>query len=118
MTFCLFMDQVQNEVGLQFSSGMQTVAVIPIPLHAVVQLGSSLPMPEDLSFVQEVKSMILLLSGVLGVPLSDSCISTKNLKDLEQTAPYARFVRLYFCSVATYDRFVSALWLQQSRHLP
>lgn len=84
--------EVQNEVGLQFSAGMQTVAVIPIPSHAVVQLGSSLPIPEDLSFVQEVKSMILLLSGVLGAPLSDSCISTKNSKDLEQTAPYARSV--------------------------
>ncbi|GAB2215646.1 hypothetical protein Droror1_Dr00020037 [Drosera rotundifolia] len=48
--------QVQNEVGLQFSSGMQTVGVIPIPSHAVVQLGSSLPIPEDLSFVQEYDS--------------------------------------------------------------
>ncbi|KAL9263716.1 Transcription factor LHW-like protein [Drosera capensis] len=84
--------EVQNEVELQFSAGMQTVAVIPIPSHGVVQLGSSLPIPEDLSFVQEVKSMILRLSSVLGAPLLDSCISTKNSKDMEQTAPYARSV--------------------------
>ncbi|KAL9266354.1 Transcription factor LHW-like protein [Drosera capensis] len=80
--------EVQNEIGLQFAAGMQTVAVIPIPSHGVVQLGSSLPVQEDLAFVQEVKSMILRL-GNHGSPLSDNCIA-ENLTDTQQPAPCAR----------------------------
>ena len=35
--------EVINEMLLQFSAGIQTVAVIPVVPHGVVQLGSSLP---------------------------------------------------------------------------
>ncbi|KDO46593.1 hypothetical protein CISIN_1g036631mg [Citrus sinensis] len=58
--------EVQNEVHLQFSAGMQTVAVIPILPHGVVQLGSSLAISENIGFVNYVKSLILQLGCVPG----------------------------------------------------
>lgn len=58
--------EVQNEVHLQFSAGIQTVAVIPILPHGVVQLGSSLAIVENISFVNYVKSLILQLGCIPG----------------------------------------------------
>ncbi|KAL0711570.1 hypothetical protein Bca4012_018548 [Brassica carinata] len=48
-----------NEMLLQFSSGIQTVAVFPVVPHGVVQLGSSLPIMENLGFVNDVKGILL-----------------------------------------------------------
>lgn len=63
--------EVQNEVHLQFSAGMQTVAVIPVNPHGVVQLGSSLSIVENIEFVNYVKNLILQLGCFPGALLSE-----------------------------------------------
>ncbi|KAJ0020104.1 hypothetical protein Pint_31748 [Pistacia integerrima] len=63
--------EVQNEVHLQFSAGMQTVAVIPVHPHGVVQFGSSLAIMENIEFVNYVKNIILQLGCVPGALLSE-----------------------------------------------
>ncbi|CAF2164357.1 unnamed protein product [Brassica rapa] len=64
--------EVINEMLLQFSAGIQTVAVVPVVPHGVVQLGSSFPIMENLGFVNEVKGLILQLGCVPGALLSES----------------------------------------------
>ncbi|KAJ0260195.1 hypothetical protein HA466_0064310 [Hirschfeldia incana] len=64
--------EVVNEMLLQFSAGIQTVSVIPVVPHGVVQLGSSLPIMENLGFVNDVKGLILQLGCVPGALLSEN----------------------------------------------
>ncbi|TXG73530.1 hypothetical protein EZV62_002109 [Acer yangbiense] len=64
--------EIQNEVQFQFSSGMQTVAVIPILPHGVVQLGSTVAITENTGFVNYVKSLIMQLGCVPGALLSEN----------------------------------------------
>ncbi|KAF8098254.1 hypothetical protein N665_0270s0026 [Sinapis alba] len=64
--------EVINEMLLQFSAGIQTVAVFPVVPHGVVQLGSSLPIMENLGFVNHVKGLILQLGCVPGALLSEN----------------------------------------------
>ncbi|KAK6247455.1 hypothetical protein QUC31_019020 [Theobroma cacao] len=64
--------EVLNEVHLQFSAGMQTVAVIPVLPHGVVQLGSSTSILENMGFMNDVKSLILHLGWIPGALLSNS----------------------------------------------
>ncbi|KAK8550770.1 hypothetical protein V6N12_039459 [Hibiscus sabdariffa] len=64
--------EVLNEVHLQFSAGMQTVAVIPVFPHGVLQLGSSTTIMENLGFLNDVKSLILCLGSIPGALLSNS----------------------------------------------
>ncbi|KAL1558262.1 transcription factor LHW-like [Salvia divinorum] len=59
--------EVLKDVCLQFSAGMQTVAVIPILPHGVAQFGSYLPIAEDIGFVNGVMSLIAELGSVPGV---------------------------------------------------
>ncbi|XP_057782032.1 transcription factor LHW-like isoform X2 [Salvia miltiorrhiza] len=59
--------EVLKEVCLQFSAGMQTVAVVPILPHGVAQFGSYLPIAEDVGFVNGVMSLIAELGCVPGV---------------------------------------------------
>ncbi|KAJ1440761.1 hypothetical protein SESBI_01835 [Sesbania bispinosa] len=78
--------EVCTEVINQFSAGMQTVAVIPVLPHGVVQLGSFLPISrlsvilwsimENMGFVNDVKSLILQLGCIPGALLSED-YSTK-----------------------------------------
>lgn len=62
--------EVLSEVHLQFSAGMQTIAVIPVMPHGVIQLGSSLAMMENILFIQDVKTLILQLVCVRSPLLS------------------------------------------------
>ncbi|KAI6685362.1 hypothetical protein NL676_031275 [Syzygium grande] len=62
--------EVVNEVHHQFSAGIQTVAVIPVPFHGVVQLGSSVAIMEHMGFVNDVKSLILQLACIPGALFS------------------------------------------------
>ncbi|XP_002513717.2 transcription factor LHW [Ricinus communis] len=64
--------EVLSEIHHQFSAGMQTIAVIPVCPHGVVQLGSSSTIMENLGFVNNVKSLILQLGCVPGALLSDN----------------------------------------------
>ncbi|POO01350.1 MYC/MYB transcription factor [Trema orientale] len=64
--------EVLNEMHHQFSAGMQTVAVVPVLPHGVIQLGSSLAIMENIGFVNDIKSLILQLGCVRGALLSDN----------------------------------------------
>ncbi|XP_039012876.1 transcription factor LHW-like isoform X2 [Hibiscus syriacus] len=64
--------EVLNEVHLQFSAGMQTVAVIPVHPHGVLQLGSSTTIMENMGFLNDVKRLILGLGCIPGALLSNS----------------------------------------------
>ncbi|KAJ1407475.1 hypothetical protein SESBI_24282 [Sesbania bispinosa] len=63
--------EVYAEVHHQFSAGMQTVTVIPVLPHGVVQLGSFFPIMENIGFVNDVKSLILQLGCIPGALLSE-----------------------------------------------
>ncbi|KAL5056311.1 hypothetical protein RYX36_036993 [Vicia faba] len=63
--------EVLTELHCQFSAGMQTVAVIPVLPHGVVQLGSFLPIMENIPFVNDVKNLIFQLGHVPGALLSE-----------------------------------------------
>ncbi|CAL9000308.1 unnamed protein product [Prunus brigantina] len=78
--------EVLNEMHHQFSAGMQTVAVIPVLPHGVVQLGSSLAMMENLGFINDVKSLILQLGCIPGALLSEN-YATKDLVE-KSGVPY------------------------------
>ncbi|GFZ20258.1 hypothetical protein Acr_28g0009630 [Actinidia rufa] len=67
--------EVQNELCHQFSSGMKTVAVIPVLNHGVVQLASYSTIMENMGFVNDVKSLIVQLGCVPGALLSDNYTS-------------------------------------------
>lgn len=62
--------EVVKEVCQQFSAGMQTVAVIPVLPHGVVQFGSCMTVMENLGFINDVTSLILQLGFVSGALLS------------------------------------------------
>lgn len=59
--------EVLKEVCLQFSAGMQTVAVVPILPHGVAQFGSYSTITENIGFVDGVVSLIHELGCVPGV---------------------------------------------------
>ncbi|KAI3419037.1 BHLH domain-containing protein [Psidium guajava] len=64
--------EVVNEVHHQFSAGIQTLAVVPVPRHGVVQLGSSIAIMEHMGFVNDVKSLILQVACIPGALFSRS----------------------------------------------
>ncbi|KAK9156867.1 hypothetical protein Scep_003441 [Stephania cephalantha] len=67
----VYLPEVMREAHHQFLAGIQTIAVIPVMPHGVVQLGSTLPMVENVGFVHEVKSLFAQLGGIPGALLSD-----------------------------------------------
>ncbi|XP_022891825.1 uncharacterized protein LOC111406669 [Olea europaea var. sylvestris] len=64
--------QVLRELCQQFSAGMQTVAVIPVLPHGVIQLGSFFEMAENIRLVNDVKSLVILPGHEPGLLLSDN----------------------------------------------
>lgn len=64
--------EVVKEACQQFSAGMQTIAVVPVLPHGVVQLGSHLPIVENVEFVNDVKNLVRQLGYLPGVLLSDN----------------------------------------------
>ncbi|KAL9322622.1 hypothetical protein ACSQ67_010675 [Phaseolus vulgaris] len=74
--------ELYPEVHHQFSAGIQTVAVIPVLPHGVVQLGSFLPINENMGFVNDVKSLILQLGWVPGALLSEDYSENSSIERL------------------------------------
>ncbi|KAG8387426.1 hypothetical protein BUALT_Bualt02G0020200 [Buddleja alternifolia] len=64
--------EVLKDLCQQFSAGMQTIAVIPVYPHGVVQFGSFLTIMENTGFVNDVTSLVLQLGCVPGVLLSEN----------------------------------------------
>ncbi|XP_054812015.1 transcription factor LHW isoform X2 [Prosopis cineraria] len=77
--------EVKNEVHHQFSLGMQTIVVIPVLPHGVVQLGSFFTIMEDVGFVNDVRSLILQLGCVPGVLLSEDYSKKASVQGLSAT---------------------------------
>ncbi|KAK4358540.1 hypothetical protein RND71_020769 [Anisodus tanguticus] len=63
--------EVLKELTQQFSAGIQTIAVVPVLPHGVVQFGSCLHVMENMSFVEDVRVLVSQLGCVPGVLLSD-----------------------------------------------
>ncbi|PIN10642.1 hypothetical protein CDL12_16763 [Handroanthus impetiginosus] len=72
--------EVLKEVCQQFSAGMQTVAVIPVLPHGVVQFGSFLTMMENTGFVNDVTSLLLQLGYVSGLLSENYAANEHGLK--------------------------------------
>ncbi|KAI4334179.1 hypothetical protein L6164_018899 [Bauhinia variegata] len=70
-----FPPEVYNEVHHQFSAGMQTVVIIPVHPHGVVQLGSFSVIMENMGFVNDVKSLILQLGCIPGALVSEDYLA-------------------------------------------
>ncbi|XP_076923962.1 transcription factor LHW-like [Bidens hawaiensis] len=73
--------EVSNEVYTQFSAGIQTIAVIPVHPHGVVQLGSTSTIMENMGFVNDVSSLISQLGCVPGALLSENYNINQNLQE-------------------------------------
>lgn len=73
--------EVSNELCTQFSAGIQTIAVIPVYPHGVVQLGSSSIIMENMGFVNDVKSLISQLGCVPGALLSENFMKNEGTSD-------------------------------------
>ncbi|CAL0303984.1 unnamed protein product [Lupinus luteus] len=63
--------EVYTELDYQFSAGIQTIAVLPVLPHGVVQLGSFLPITENMGFVNDMKSLILQLACIPGALITE-----------------------------------------------
>ncbi|KAK9062671.1 hypothetical protein SSX86_019860 [Deinandra increscens subsp. villosa] len=79
--------EVTNEVYTQFSAGIQTIAVIPVHPHGVVQLGSSSTIMENTGFVNDVQILISQLGCVPGALLLENYT---NNEDAMNTNPHLR----------------------------
>ncbi|CAA0841339.1 Transcription factor LHW [Striga hermonthica] len=64
--------EVLKEALQQFSAGMQTVTIVPVLPHGVVQFGSHVAIPENIGFVKDVASLILELGNIPGVLQSEN----------------------------------------------
>nr|GMD14450.1 transcription factor LHW-like [Ipomoea batatas] len=62
--------EVLKELSQQFSAGIETIAVIPVLPHGVVQLGSYKVVMENMVFVNNVRMTICQLGCIPGVLLS------------------------------------------------
>ncbi|KAL1816438.1 hypothetical protein DCAR_0520833 [Daucus carota subsp. sativus] len=104
--------EVLNEIHQQISAGMQTVAVIPVLPHGVVQLGSSSSITENMQFVNDVKTLILQLGYIPGVLFSDNFATTEPASELEavvlsnsaSTNPSGKSKALTSCSTDNYNQ--------------
>ncbi|XP_042501981.1 transcription factor LHW-like [Macadamia integrifolia] len=66
--------EVITEVNHQFSAGMQTVIVIPVLPHGVVQLASTSVIMENMGFVNNVKRLFAQLGSVPGALSSNNYV--------------------------------------------
>ncbi|GJT65878.1 transcription factor LHW [Tanacetum coccineum] len=73
--------EVSNELCTQFSAGIQTIAVIPVYPHGVVQFGSSSTIMENIGFVNDVEGLISQLGCVPGALLSENFMKNEGTSD-------------------------------------
>lgn len=105
--------EVANEIHLQFSAGMQTIVVVPVAPHGVIQLGSPLAIMENVGFVHDARSLILQIgcvpsafasddyvakdvAGMFGLPIADSTSMPINLHGNRGGMSYTPAVPGYF----------------------
>ncbi|KAG6492583.1 uncharacterized protein LOC122001394 [Zingiber officinale] len=81
--YCL----VLAELNKQFSAGIQTLAIIPVPSHGVLQFGSVNMVIEDISFVNFTRDLFTLTRYVPAAILSDMSSSCLNEKVPEYEFP-------------------------------
>lgn len=69
--------EVSNDLYTLFLAGIQTIAVIPVHPHGVVQLGSTLAIMENVGFVNDVKGLISQLGCVPGALISETYMKSE-----------------------------------------
>ncbi|KAI4340519.1 hypothetical protein MLD38_025347 [Melastoma candidum] len=91
------MPELLSQLHHQFSAGIQTIAVIPVKPHGLVQLGSSLALMENVGFVNEVRSFILQLGVVPGALLLDNYLARDAVASSLPMPPPSDMSRSYHC---------------------
>ncbi|KAL3626955.1 hypothetical protein CASFOL_029168 [Castilleja foliolosa] len=81
--------EVQKEVSQQFAAGMQTVAVIPVLPHGVVQFGSFLAIMENIGFVNDATSLLLQLGYLSELPKEFTPNSTVESSMVDSQASFS-----------------------------
>ncbi|KAK6138220.1 hypothetical protein DH2020_028054 [Rehmannia glutinosa] len=81
--------EVLKEVCQQFAAGIQTVHVIPVLPHGVVQFGSHLKIAENIGFVNDVVSLVLQLGHIPGVLQSENYTPTKLGPNVVNTSSFS-----------------------------
>ncbi|XP_043719505.1 transcription factor LHW-like [Telopea speciosissima] len=107
--------EVMAEVNHQFSAGMQTVTVIPVLPHGVVQLASTSTIRENMGFVNNVKSLFTQLGSVPDALLSNSYVKQDPCQKIE--VPISPSVPVLadqtFCKMAKFAPLVGDSFNQQ-----
>nr|XP_043629350.1 transcription factor LHW-like [Erigeron canadensis] len=78
-----------NEFRHQFSSGIKTIAVIPVEPQGVVQFGSSEKIPENMNLVNQTKRMFQEIISGRG---SEIALTSSNSQDCHQNEAFASLI--------------------------
>ncbi|KAM3232101.1 hypothetical protein T459_18035 [Capsicum annuum] len=98
--------EVLKELCQQFSAGMQTISVIPVLPHGVVQFGSYLhsfllpQIMENTGFMEDVKTLISQLGCVPGVLLSDENATKEPVLETSRPVYLGSSVSTEYCGRA------------------
>ncbi|XP_010322443.1 transcription factor LHW isoform X2 [Solanum lycopersicum] len=92
--------EVLRELRQQFSAGIQTISVIPVLPHGVVQFGSYLHIMENMGFVEDVKTLMSQLGCVPGVLLSDENATKEPALETSRSVYLGSSVSTEYCGRA------------------
>ncbi|KAK6138169.1 hypothetical protein DH2020_028105 [Rehmannia glutinosa] len=101
--------EVLKDICQQFAAGMQTVTVIPVLPHGVVQFGSHLKIAENIGFVNEVVSLVLQLGHIPGVLQSENYTPTKLAPNVVNASSFSAdsFNNVGCSQTSTFDSQIS-----------
>ncbi|KAK6138460.1 hypothetical protein DH2020_027780 [Rehmannia glutinosa] len=101
--------EVLKEVCQQFAAGIQTVTVIPVLPHGVVQFGSHLKIAENIGFVNDVVSLVLQLGHIPGVLQSENYTPTKLAPNVVNASSFSvdSFNNIGCSQTSTFDSQIS-----------
>ncbi|MCD7446541.1 hypothetical protein HAX54_009224 [Datura stramonium] len=92
--------EVLKELCQQFSAGIQTISVIPVLPHGVVQFGSYLHIMENMGFVEDARTLISQLGCVPGVLLSDENATKEPVLETSRPVYFGSSVSTEYCGRA------------------
>ncbi|KAK6787969.1 hypothetical protein RDI58_016494 [Solanum bulbocastanum] len=101
--------EVLKELSQQFSAGIQTISVIPVLPHGVVQFGSYLHIMENMGFVEDVKTLISQLGCVPGVLLSDENATKEPALETSRPVYLGSSVSTEYCGRAKLMNYASII---------
>ncbi|KAK4719775.1 hypothetical protein R3W88_018113 [Solanum pinnatisectum] len=101
--------EVLKELCQQFSAGIQTISVIPVLPHGVIQFGSYLHIMENMGFVEDVKTLISQLGCVPGVLLSDENATQEPALETSRPVYLGSSVSTEYCGRAKVMNYASII---------